>query len=59
MCYLVDIRDFFEPGGSDRVLNLLRKFSEETTANHDMLITTLTLARTVVKTENNKCKCMM
>ena len=51
----MDIRDFFEPGGSDRVLNLLKKYSTEPNVNHDMLIVILSLARTVAKSETNKC----
>lgn len=50
----VDIRDFFEPGGSERVLNLLKKYSTGPNVNHDLLISLLSLARAVAKTESNK-----
>jgi hypothetical protein len=51
----VDIRDFFEPGGSDRVLHLLRKYAQTGSVDHSALLAVLSLARTAAKSENNKC----
>ena len=52
----MEIRDFFEPGGSERLNNVLKKFMVEPNVNHAILQSALTLARTVAKSEQNKSK---
>ena len=55
----VEIRDFFEPGGSERLNNVLKKFMVEPNVNHAILQSALTLARTVAKSEQNKSKYLL
>lgn len=55
----IEIRDFFEPGGSKRVSVILSSVVDRVTTKGDtavypLLISTLTLAQTASKSENNK-----
>jgi len=68
----VEIRDFFEPGGSERLNNVLKRFSVEPAGNgrfqtaeeksrvsgpnHTIMQSALVLARAVSKSEQNKSK---
>ncbi len=54
----MDLRDFFEPGGSEKLCLLAKHFmglngTEETSSSLEAL---LVLARTVSRSENNKSK---
>ena len=69
---LVEIRDFFEPGGSERLNNVLKRYSVEQPGNgrfqtaeeksrasgpnHTIVQSALVLARAVSKSEQNKSK---
>eukprot|EP01038_Epipyxis_sp_PR26KG_P005435 gene5435-7528_t len=48
----IDIRDAFEPGGSKRIVNILKSASAE--VNKPLIICGFQLARVVAKTEYNK-----
>eukprot|EP01031_Cornospumella_fuschlensis_P033564 gene33564-40604_t len=56
------IRDFFEPGGSHKVVGLLQQHSvlreEQDTSQLTLLVSLLSLCRTVMRTENNKTMLM-
>lgn len=58
------IRDFFEPGGSDRVCSIVRELlsypdhDEAISQDHHILLSAiLSLSRTVSKSESNKSTC--
>jgi hypothetical protein len=56
---LEGIRDFFEPGGSDRVCSIVRELlsysdHDEVIRHHTLLAAMLSLGRIVSKSESNK-----
>ena len=61
---LEGIRDFFEPGGSDRVCSIVREMLSNQIDDHEMirhpqgllLSALLSLSRTVSRSESNKSK---
>ena len=50
-CYVVEVRDFFEPGGCKRLCDVLAHVSSDSETLH---LKAVQLGRTVAKSENNK-----
>ena len=50
-----DIRDFFEPGGNDRICSILKHYNNDNIIQYkDVIFNSISIAKTVSKSENNK-----